>query len=323
LASLNGTFSHFYTTPASHQPNPLGFSQRYIVTLLHESRFASAKPSWLLSVVHCRTSTRIPLRISQTLLASLSGTLSHFYTTPASHQPNPLGFSEPYIVALLNDSRFASAKPSWLLSAVHCLTSTRILLRISQTLLASLSSTLSHFYTTPASHQANPLGFSQRYIFALLHNSRFASAKPSWLLSAVHCRTSTRIPLRISQTLLASLSGTLSHFYTTPASHQPNLLASLSGILSHFYTTPAQCQPNLLGFAQRYIVALLHDSRFASAKSLGQLSAARRCLSKRYSLHASHTSWVSTSGILPRLYMVTTLLQLDFFGYLSGTLAYS
>ena len=96
------------------------------------------------------------------------------------------------------------------------------------------------------------------------------------------------------------------------------LLASISGILSHFYMTPASHQPNPLGFSQRYIVALLHDSRFASAKSLGQLSVVCCCISKRYSFRVSHTSWVSTSGTLPRLYTATTF-QLDFFGYLSGT----
>ena len=139
MASLSGTLSRFYTTPASHQPNLLGFSQRYI-TLLHDYHLASAK----------------------TFLASLSGTLSHFYTTPASHQPKPIGFSQQYIVAILHD---------------------------------------------PASHQPNLLGFSQRYIVALLHDSRSTSAKPPWLRSAVHRRTYTRLTLRISQISWASRSG--------------------------------------------------------------------------------------------------------------------
>ena len=123
--SLSGTLSHFYTTPASHQPNPLGFSQRNIVALLHDSRFASAKPSWLLSAVHCRTSTRLPLRISQTLLSSLSGTLWHFYTTPASHQPILLDNSQRHVVSYLSDTHFAPAILLGYLLAVHCHASTR------------------------------------------------------------------------------------------------------------------------------------------------------------------------------------------------------
>jgi len=98
-----------------------------------------------------------------------------------------------------------------------------------------------------------------------------------------------------------------------------SFLTHYSGTSSHFYTTPASHQPNPLGFPQQYIVALLNDSRFASARSLGRLSAARHSISKRYSLRASNTSWVSTSGTLPHLYTATILPQLDFCEYLSGT----
>ena len=152
--------------------------------------------------------------------------------------------------------------------------------------LASLSGILSQFYTTPASHQPKPLGFSQRYIVALLHDSRSSSAKPPWLLSAVHRRTPTWLPLHISQTSLASLSGTSSHLYMTHASHQPNLLGISQRHIVQFYTILAWHQPSLFGI---------------------------------YPLRVSHTSLASTSGTMLRLFTATTFLQLDFFRYLSGT----
>jgi len=63
---------------------------------------------WLLLAVHCRSSTRLPLRINQNFSTSLGGTLSHFYTTPVPHQPNLLGFAQRYTAAPLHGHHLSS-----------------------------------------------------------------------------------------------------------------------------------------------------------------------------------------------------------------------